>query len=308
MESISFTLKPLPPFSLEFTVWALRRRPENLVDRWDGNTYSRVLSLEGKTVKVSVARSGSSEKPQLHVSISGKAALTQAVKSEISELLKKMFSIRTDLSGFYELAHKDKRLKPLAERFSGVKPPRFPTVFEALVNAMACQQVSLALGITLLNRLAASYGAAFDEEGEIHHAFPGPGDLAGLSQEDFRRLGFSRSKGRAIIELSRAITKKEINFENLMRMADDEAVEHLMEMRGVGRWSAEYALLRGLGRINVFPGDDVGAQKNLQEFMRLDTRPDYERIRKITSSWQPYAGFVYFHFLLNKLTTKGYVK
>jgi DNA-3-methyladenine glycosylase II len=307
MESISFTLKPLPPFSLEFTVWALRRRPENLVDRWDGNTYSRVF-LQGGTVKVSASPSGSSEKPQLHVSISGKAALTQAVKSEISELIKKMFSIRTDLNGFYELAHKDKRLKALAERFAGVKPPRFPTVFEALVNAMACQQVSLALGITLLNRLAASYGAAFDEEGEIYHAFPGPGDLAGLSPEDFRRLGFSRSKGRAIIELSEAVIKREIDFEKLMKMADDEAVEHLMEMRGVGRWSAEYALLRGMGRINVFPGDDVGAQKNLQEFMGLDARPDYEQIRKIAFTWQPYAGFVYFHFLLNKLTTSGYLR
>jgi DNA-3-methyladenine glycosylase II len=62
---------------------------------------------------------------------------------------------------------------------------------------------------------------------------------------------------------------------------------------------------QGIGRINVFPGDDVGAQKNLQLFFGLDERPGYEKIRKIAGRWQPYAGLVYFHFLLDKLNAKG---
>ena len=66
-------------------------------------------------------------------------------------------------------------------------------------------------------------------------------------------------------------------------MTDVDIVEYLSRIRGVGRWSAEYVLLRGLGRINIFPGDDVGAQKNLQNFMGLDERPDYEQIKRITS-------------------------
>jgi DNA-3-methyladenine glycosylase II len=304
---VTFTLRPLAPFSLEFTVWALRRKATNQVDRWDGRNYSRIFVFEDNALKVSVSQDGGLEKPQLNAAVDGKASDSQAVKSSISLMLGKMFSLRKDLKDFYSLSGKDIRLKPLVERFVGVKPPRFPTVFEALINAFSCQQVSLDLGIILLNRLSQSYGVIFREGDTVFHAFPRPEDLAGLFPEDFRKLGFSRNKGRAIIELSEGVIKRTLKIESLETMSDTEIYEYLSKIRGVGRWSAEYVLLRGMGRINTLPGDDVSAQRNLQSLMDLDERPDYEETRKIASRWQPYAGFIYFHFLLDKLKTKGYL-
>ena len=308
MPEISFTLKPSPPFSLELTAWALRRRFKNEVDRWDGKNYSRIFVYGGKAVKVSVSQEGGLNKPKLHVVVVGETDDLQTVRTRISATLEKMFSIRKDLTEFYSLSGGDRRLRPLAERFTGVKPPRFPTVFEALVNAISCQQVSLDLGIILLNRLANAYGTAIRDGDAVFHAFPSPEDLAALSTEDLRKLGFSRNKGLAIIELSKEITTGNVEIEILETMSDIDIIEYLSRIRGVGRWSAEYVLLRGLGRINIFPGDDVGAQKNLQNFMGLRERPDYDQIKGITSQWQPYAGFVYFHFLLDKLKTKGYLQ
>ncbi|MGD0887252.1 MAG: hypothetical protein ABSA46_20605 [Thermodesulfovibrionales bacterium] len=121
-------------------------------------------------------------------------------------------------------------------------------------------------------------------------------------------IGESHDKERAIIELSQRVVNKDVEIEGLEKLSDTEIIEYLSRIRGVGRWSAEYVLLRGLGRINMFPGDDVGAQSSLQNFLGLDERPDYEQIKRITSRWQPYAGFVYFHFLLDKLATKGYLR
>ena len=304
MSEISFSLKPVPPFSLSLTVWALRRRPSNQIDLWEGGRYSRIVVIDEKTVRLAVCQHGGTEKPRLKVTVLGKA-VTTALKPCIVSLIDKMFSIGRDLSDFYSLAHRDKRLRPLADRLTGVKPPRFPAVFEALVNAFSCQQVSLDLGIILLNRLSQAFGAAYEEGGRTLHAFPRPEDLAGLSPEDFRKLGFSRNKGRAIIELSVKLLNRELDVEALERESDEEAIDYLMKIRGVGRWTAEYTLLRGLGRINVFPGDDVGAQKNFQTLFGLDERPGYEKIKKMTARWQPYAGFVYFHFLLDKLNAKG---
>lgn len=307
MGESSFTLNPLPPFSLQLTVWALRRRPNNQVDRWDGRNYSRIFVLEGKAVKVSVSQDGGIERPKLNVTTAGKGIDHKALQSGVSSILEKMFSLRRDLRDFYSLSGKDKRLRALADRFAGVKPPRFPTVFEALVNAFSCQQVSLDLGIILLNRLAGGYGVAFAEDKTVFRAFPRPEDLAGLSPEDLRKLGFSRNKGKAIIGLSKKTLDGELEIEALEEMTDTQLVEYLLKLRGVGRWSAEYLLLRGLGRINMFPGDDVGAQRNLQNYFGLDERPDYAKVKKITSRWRPYSGFVYFHFLLDKLKTKGYL-
>ena len=307
MSRISFALRPHPPFSLELTVWALRRRVTNQVDRWDGRHYSRIFVFDGKALRVSMSQEGSLEKPKLNIAVVSETFYSSNIKSRISSTLEKMFSLRSDFKDFYSLSSSDKRLRPLAERFAGVKPPRFPTVFEALVNAFSNQQVSLDLGIILISRLSHSYGAAFGEGATVFHAFPRPEDLAGLSPEDLRKLGFSRNKGRAIIELSEGVIKRNLEIENLEEMTDTEIIQYLSKIRGVGRWTAEYVLLRGLGRLNMFPGDDVGAQRNLQNFMGLDERPDYENIKKITSRWQPYAGFVYFHFVLDKLKTKGYL-
>lgn len=307
MPRISFTLRPLPPFSLELTVWALRRRPYNRVDRWDGKTYSRILVLDGSAVKMSVAQEGGIERPKLGVTAFSEVFGPEVVKSKITSMLEKMFSLGKDFKEFYSLSEIDKRIGPLVKCFTGMRPPRFPTVFEALVNAISCQQVSLDLGIILLNRLSHSYGVPFGDGDGTLHAFPRPEDLAGLSPEDFKKLGFSRNKGRAIIELSEKVINGEAEVERLEGMKDTGIYQYLLKIRGVGRWSAEYALLRGLGRLNVFPGDDVGAQRNLQNFMGLKDRPDYEKIKRITSRWQPYAGFIYFHFLLDKLKTRGYL-
>ena len=87
----------------------------------------------------------------------------------------------------------------------------------------------------------------------------------------------------------------------------NELIRYLSNIRGIGRWSSEYVLLRGFGRINVFPGDDVGAQKNIKELFNLNEKPDYEEIKKLTSHWNPYAGMVYFHLLLNKLEKERFL-
>jgi DNA-3-methyladenine glycosylase II len=76
-------------------------------------------------------------------------------------------------------------------------------------------------------------------------------------------------------------------------------------LRGVGRWTAEYVLLRGCGRLHVFPGDDVGAQKRLARWLGRPRPLDYAGVGRAVSRWQPYAGLVYFHLLLAGLSDSG---
>ncbi|MDB6058404.1 MAG: HhH-GPD family protein, partial [Verrucomicrobiales bacterium] len=151
--ALTFSIKPVPPFRLDLTVWTLRRRASNLVDRWDGKTYRRVLMLENYPVEVAVRQSGSINAAQIHIMLTGSRILPNA-KALIIQSLERLLGLRINLSEFYRLSATDKNLSPLVKRFRGAKPPRFPTLFEALVNAIACQQMSLSLGIILLSRLA----------------------------------------------------------------------------------------------------------------------------------------------------------
>ncbi len=79
----------------------------------------------------------------------------------------------------------------------------------------------------------------------------------------FRHLGFSCSKARSLLSLSREIAAGQFHPEQLQDLDNESSVQESLKLRGVGRWTAEYVLLRGLGRLDMFPGDDVGARNRL---------------------------------------------
>jgi DNA-3-methyladenine glycosylase II len=86
--------------------------------------------------------------------------------------------------------------------------------------------------------------------------------------DSLKSLGFSANKSRALLEASSAIRDRRLLLEPLVRLDNHGALEELLKLRGVGRWTAEYILLRGLGRLTIFTGDDVGARKKLAQFLR----------------------------------------
>jgi DNA-3-methyladenine glycosylase II len=302
--TLSFTLKPVAPFRLDYTVWALRRRPDNAIDRWDGIAWRRVHDLARGICEVRVTQTGPPEHPKLRVLGTGKE-LTADAKRQIRNLLTRMLGLDRDLSGFYRLARHDRTMVSLAGRFRGVRLPRFPTIFEALVNGIACQQISLTVGIILLNRLAESYGPRLGTPEGTAFGFPRPERLAGADIAGLKRLGFSRRKAEALIELSRRVAGKDIDLSGLEAMSNEEAAEKLLELRGVGRWTADYALLRGMGRFMIFPAGDVGARNMLQAVLHIRKPPDEEEIRRRLQKWAPYEGLVYVHLLLSGLAGEG---
>jgi DNA-3-methyladenine glycosylase II len=302
--TLEFSLEPIRPFRLDLTVWTLRRRASNLIDRWDGQTYRRVLMLKNSPVEVAVSQSGGPSAARLQATLRGSRILPET-KVLAVQSLERLLGLRINLTEFYRRAGTDKKLCPLVKRFRGTKPPRFPTLFEGLINAIACQQMSLSLGIILLSRLAENFGRSNETTGEKAYAFPRPEDLVDLEPGDFRELGFSLQKGRAIVALARLCAAGEIHLEKLEGLDNPSVVNQLLQLRGIGRWSAEYVLLRGLGRLDVYPGDDVGSRNNLKRWLNLRKPLDYDAVRRVTKRWQPYAGLVYFHMLLDRLAAAG---
>jgi DNA-3-methyladenine glycosylase II len=247
--------------------------------------------VDGAPAEMSVTQAGGAEAPELHVALSGVVRPDRA-----RAVLERMLSPGLDLEPFHALASADPALAPLAERFRGVRPPRFPSLVECLVNAVALQQLSLDAGLTLLNRLAGAFGAG---------GFPETAALAGADPDAIHALGFSARKAATIIAVARAAGPGGGDLERLAGREDREVVETLTSIPGIGRWSAEYALLRGFGRLHVFPGDDVGARNNLARWLGLPGPLDYAGVGRAVAGWRPYAGLVYFHLLLERLAARG---
>ncbi|ARB92124.1 DNA-3-methyladenine glycosylase family protein [Legionella longbeachae] len=301
--NVSFTLYPIAPYRLDYTVFALRRRSKNCVDCWNGQYYTRVLNLDNKPIKVVVEQTNSLNNPELLVSLN--EPVHPLVQEKIKHLIEMMLGLNRDLTGFYKMAKDDVRLDPLVFQFMGVKPPCFPSFFEALINAISCQQISLDAGLHIQNRLVQHIGMKMNHENQVYYAFPTAEDVGHCSVAELKKIGYSTHKSETIVSLA-SMLKEEHSFLN--RLEDkptEEVIQLLCQFKGIGRWTAEYVLLRGLGRIEVFPGDDIGAQNNLQKLLHLEDKLDYKKTSKITALWHPYAGLVYFHLLLKKLDEKG---
>ena len=309
MRRIEFDVTPLPPYRLDLTAWALKRREDNTWDRWDSGagTYSRLLVHDGRPIDVSVSQTGPVDTPLLHViaSISADSAdLTDdALRGTAEPVIRSLLGTDVDLSEFHRMASTDSVLSSLATGLLGLKPPRYYTLFEALTNAVTCQQITLTAGLRILGRLANACGARMGDT----VSFPLPEKVAQLSAQDLIDLGYSRQKARAMVELSALAADSELERAIIADLNDDEAVERLRRLYGVGRWSAEYALLRGDGRLGIFPGDDVGVRKHLEKWLDLSHRLDYDGVGRILETWQPFGGMIYLHLLTASLVDSGRV-
>lgn len=157
----------------------------------------------------------------------------------------------------------------------------------------------------LVNRISEKFGQRYVQDGSEFYAFPGPEDIFDLPDGELKSLGYSWQKERTIKTIAYGVVNGELRLDNLEAESNEVVMKYLQDIKGIGRWSAEYVLLRGLGRLEVFPGDDVGGQNNIQELLGLDTRPDYDKLLSLSAGWNPYGGLVYFHLLLDKLRRKG---
>ena len=187
----------LPPFRLDLTVWALRRRPDNAIDTWDGHTYRRALEVGDCTVELAAVQVGTSMAPRLTVTLTGDR-LDGRTEEAARATLARLLGPEIDLSAFYRLAERDPLLRTLARRFRGLKPPRFPSLFECVVNAIACQQLTLTFGIRLLNRFTEAHGSTpGNGHGSLHARLA-------TSARDVRRAPMNAPGGRLARSRSRA--------------------------------------------------------------------------------------------------------
>ena len=193
MKSLRFSILPRAPFRLDATVWVLRRRAENALDRWDGRTYRRVVLLGGSPAELVAIDAGSIDRPRLDIAVFGDRLSANAERLATAAL-DRMLGLSCDLDGFYRLAANDVTLGPIARKFRGLKPAAYPSLCEALVNGIACQQVTLTFGIRLLNRLMEACGRPVTVGERSPRAFPEPHDLLSLGSQSIRNLQFSGRK------------------------------------------------------------------------------------------------------------------
>lgn len=217
-------------------------------------------------------------------------------------LVRRTLGLDVDLRPFHRALDRFPKLAPLAPKLRAVRPPRFTSLFEAIVGVVPFQQVSLDAGVTIFGRVVERYGLARalpGDERTILHAAPRPEAIAGEQIDALRSVGMSAAKARAIRAAAEAIATGAISDEAIEALPTDEARARLVTLPGIGPWSADLVLLRGFGRLDAFPPHDVGVARGLKALLG-DTKPEV-----LAKAFAPQQGMLYYTALLGKLHARG---
>jgi len=159
----------------------------------------------------------------------------------------------------------------------GIQPRR--ARFQALARTIIFQQLAGAAASAIYGRFVALFP---DVE------FPSPEQVLAKSDAELRAVGLSGKKALYIKDLAAHIRDGKLNFHLFHRMTDEEIIDHLVMVKGIGRWTAEMFLMFNLGRPDVMPADDLGVQNAIKRHYRMRQRPNRKRLLKHAERWRPY--------------------
>lgn len=282
------------PFRLDLTVSVLRRLNTNTVDIYTSNgQYIRVLDdVHGPVVVRVMQKNGSC----LAVTIEGKTA----DHSKTLNIVRRMLGVNCQLTHFDRAAQDIPWLRPLADAMRGVKPPRYPSLWEACVNAIIFQQVSLVAASTIVQRIISRLEAPTKVDDFTIHAFPRMKSFMMARDDVLRDAGLSASKLATLRRVADAIQSGDLDENVLNSLPSPEAAKLLCRMKGIGPWTATVILLRGLGRLDVFPMNDSSVTHNLVAV--AGSAP--VDIAQILSKLGTQRGMLYYHLLLARLAAR----
>lgn len=297
-ERALLAFRPRAPLDARQTLARYGRWGPDPASPYREGTLHRVARVSGRLVAFRLAVGGPTIRPRATIAFAGPdtAAVRTALRREAALLLGEPW----DLAGFYDAVAGDPVLGPLVRPgggLFGLRPTLTADPFEMLVGAISAQQVNLAFAFATRVRLVRRYGTPVAFDGLTVYAFPTPAALADAPPAELRAMQFSQRKAEYIVGLARELATGALDPGAITRAPDEAIVTRLTAVRGLGRWSAEWFLARGLGRPDVCPADDLGVRRAVEALCFKGRERDAAAVRRRTRAWRPHRSLAT-HYLL----------
>jgi 3-methyladenine DNA glycosylase/8-oxoguanine DNA glycosylase len=184
------------------------------------------------------------------------------------------------------LMRRDPILKEVIRRVGPCTLRPMGNEFHILVRSIVSQLISTKAAKTITGRIETAVGiAGLTPEG-----------ITAVSEVALRGCGLSRSKVLAIHDLARRALNGDLPLTAFADMSDNEVIAKLVEVRGIGRWTAEMYLIFALGRLDVLPVDDFGFRAGVKESFRLAEMPNRKALHELGENWRPYRSIATWYF------------
>lgn len=280
--------RPRAPLDARLTLARYGRWGDDPATRYRAGVLYRVARVEGRLVPFRLTVAGPPARPRATLAFPGPT--TPAVRAALRREAAGLLGEDWDLAAFYARAGDDPVLAPLVRAdggLFGLRPSCLPDPFEVLVGAISAQQITLPFALATRARLVRRFGEAVAFDGVTVHAFPTPEALARVRPSVLRRMQFSVRKAEYIVGLARAVAEGRLDLAGLAALPDDAVIARLTRVRGLGRWSAEWFLVRALGRPDVCPADDVGVRRAVEALCLGGHARAAAGVRRRAERWRP---------------------
>jgi DNA-3-methyladenine glycosylase II len=292
-------LAPTPPFDLQLALRYLGRSPVEPLDVVVDGCYRRAVRLGGRPALLDVRSVGTVEAPSIEVRVL-EPCDPGLLLSRAERLIARCFRVDEDPRDLDRVAAADPVFGALLARLRGARAILMPSPFEALIWAILGQQINIGFAYKLKRALVERFGEQIEHEGRSYRLFPEPARLAAATPAELRAIQFSRQKAEYVRFLSQLAADRGIDWELLRAMPTEEAIDELATLRGVGRWTAEYVCMRGLGHRDVIPAADLGLRAAVGRAYGLERTATEAELRALAerwAGWRSHAAFCWWYTL-----------
>ena len=285
MKTLTSWIQPSPPFSLELTAnYQTSFQGEVGADVFENETYRRLLEWDDRLFLLSVVEEGSIESSNLEITVVGET-VTRSDLKKACKIASHILATDLDLRFFQKTIESDPLLTDLSKKLLGLHPPRMPSVFEGLVFAISGQQISSSVARRIRTALVKKFGPAMEYEGHLYHAFPSPQRLFDVGADALRDIKLSQRKTEYVLNIASEAIKGQLDLNVLEGCSNEEIIERLDALPGVGRWTAEWVLLRALGRSDIFPAGDLALRRILSKWYFQGCELSEDTARAFSERW-----------------------
>ena len=286
--------EPRGPLDFERVLRYQLRQGREPVDRAHGGRYRRALRLPGGPSVIEVRPDHPRRTRRLEVAIWGASAAGPDAGAALEQVAD-IYSLAFELPSFHRAAREDRVLDKVVKSLRGLRVARIPDPFEALVWAILGQQISVVAASALKRRLVEELGDTAPAEGEGYALFPTAARLHAAGEEGLRRLGLSGPKARYVFSAAEEVATGRLDLEALRNAESASRTARLLEVRGIGPWSASYVGLRAYGDPDALPLADVGLEVAATRAYEARARLRGAALGRLAEAWRPYRGWATFY-------------
>jgi DNA-3-methyladenine glycosylase II len=296
----SISLKLPKIFNFQECLMYLTRSSTECLYHVSNHKVLRLLNIDGDSIVIEIACEDNTTLDIRFVNTTPESSTRMKVADYVSE----WFDLEKDLATFYKLAQEDALLKPLIDQYFGLRIMGIPDLFEALCWAITGQQINLTFAYALKRKFVETFGDSMQYRGRMYWLFPTPEVISNTSVERLRQLQFTEKKAEYIIHVAKQMAAGSLTKPNLQAMDSKDAEQALVNIRGIGPWTANYVRMRCLRDPSAFPIADVGLHNAIKQRLQMDRKPTLEEIRQLSvnwKNWEAYATFYLWRSLYEKI-------